>query len=82
MADTLNFKTARRQERKMINSEVMLFFVTGLAIVSLMFVYTHRAERHAYCMIECMGDKHTEEAYAECASVYNTYTDSYCEPLM
>ena len=66
----------------MTNFETKTFCILGFVIFSLLFMYTKRVERHTYCMLECMGSEHTEEAYTECARTYKTYTDAYCEPVM
>ena len=64
------------------NNETGLFFTLACGLIALMLIYTQRAERHAHCMIECMGNEHTESAYLACAAEYDTYTNDYCEPLM
>lgn len=62
--------------------ESTVFFAITLSLFILMMMYTKRSERHKYCMIECMGNDHTEEAYKMCASSYDKYTEAFCEPLM
>ena len=46
----------------MTKSELALFFLIAFSFCVVVLVYTQRADRHRYCMIECMGDNHSEFA--------------------